>query len=62
MQMTLSIAVPSPSNAKDVCAFCGGDHEEPKAEKIDPVAPSDKGWHPHTALVVRVLVTAEGAR
>jgi|GEM_PF-6224407 len=44
MQMTLGVAVPSIVNTKDVCVFCGGDHEEPKKEKVEPVAPSDKGW------------------
>lgn len=44
MQMTLGVSVPSLVNVKDVCAFCGGDHEEPKKEDIKPVAPSDKGW------------------
>ncbi len=44
MQMTLSIAAPSVTNTKDVCVFCGEDHEEPKSEDIQPVAPTDTGW------------------
>lgn len=48
MQVKLSIAAPTNISAKDVCVFCGGDHKEPKSEKIEPVAPSDKGWHRKT--------------